>query len=296
MAIPGARTPLGQVYVTATAPAASDPRIAGFTLKANGAICIQNPETFNPLSLFSLGEPGGWYDPNDLTTLFQDDAGTIPVTAPGQVVGRMLDKSGHGLHMIQATEANKPTYGVDALGHGYLQTDGVDDVMNTLANMDFTTTNKATFCVGAYKQSDAVVGSILELSVAANANLRTFGMITPNSVNTPSAAVRSSGSVGFPSAISQPNYPAPMAQVLTGLTDISIPQSIIRINGAQAGVNNANQGTGNYGSFPLYILRRGTGANPFNGRFYGAIVRGAASTPQQVADMEAWMSIRVGVP
>ena len=48
---------------------------------------------FNPLSWFLKGEPGAWYDPSDLTTLFQDSAGTTPVTAVEQPVGLMLDKS-----------------------------------------------------------------------------------------------------------------------------------------------------------------------------------------------------------
>lgn len=44
-------------------------------------------------SLFSAGEPGVWYDPSDLSTLFQDAYGTTPVTAVGQPVGLILDKS-----------------------------------------------------------------------------------------------------------------------------------------------------------------------------------------------------------
>lgn len=44
-------------------------------------------------SLFSNNEVGFAYDPNDLSTMFQDVAGTIPVTAAGQPVGLMLDKS-----------------------------------------------------------------------------------------------------------------------------------------------------------------------------------------------------------
>lgn len=44
-------------------------------------------------SLFANSEQGFAYDPNDLTTLYQDAAGTIPVTAAGQSVGLMLDKS-----------------------------------------------------------------------------------------------------------------------------------------------------------------------------------------------------------
>ena len=43
--------------------------------------------------LFSNQEQGFAYDPNDLSTLYQDAAGTIPVTAAGQPVGLVLDKS-----------------------------------------------------------------------------------------------------------------------------------------------------------------------------------------------------------
>jgi hypothetical protein len=48
---------------------------------------------FSPHILFAAGEQGAWYDPSDLTTLFQDSVGTTPVTTPGQSVGLMLDKS-----------------------------------------------------------------------------------------------------------------------------------------------------------------------------------------------------------
>ena len=45
------------------------------------------------LKLFANGEQGFWYDPNDLSTMYQDVAGTVPVTAVGQPVGLILDKS-----------------------------------------------------------------------------------------------------------------------------------------------------------------------------------------------------------
>lgn len=59
-------------------------------------------------SLFARGEQGGWYDPSDLSTLFQDAAGTIPVTGVEQPVGRVLDKSGRGNHATQTTTASRP--------------------------------------------------------------------------------------------------------------------------------------------------------------------------------------------
>ena len=46
-----------------------------------------------PSGLFTTGVNGAWYDPSDLTTLYQDAAGATPVTAVGQPVGLMLDKS-----------------------------------------------------------------------------------------------------------------------------------------------------------------------------------------------------------
>jgi hypothetical protein len=52
---------------------------------------------FEPYSLFENGEQGAWYDPSDFSTLFDDSAGTTPVSAPGNGadvwVGLMLDKS-----------------------------------------------------------------------------------------------------------------------------------------------------------------------------------------------------------
>ena len=47
---------------------------------------------FSPASLFANGEQGLWYDVSDLSTLFQNTAGTVPVTAVEQPVGLILDK------------------------------------------------------------------------------------------------------------------------------------------------------------------------------------------------------------
>jgi len=58
---------------------------------------------FSPSTLFALNEPGVWYDPSDLTTLFQDTAGTTPVTTPGQTVALALDKSKGGQQSLPTT-------------------------------------------------------------------------------------------------------------------------------------------------------------------------------------------------
>lgn len=62
----------------------------------------------NPADLFAQGEGGMWFDFSDLSTMFQDTAGTVPVTAVGQSVARVNDKSGRGNHATQATAGNRP--------------------------------------------------------------------------------------------------------------------------------------------------------------------------------------------
>ena len=78
------------------------------------AFCIQ-------AVMFGNSERGGWWDPSDISTLFQDTAATTPVTAPGQAVACILDKSGNNNHFIQTTSGYRPVYQVDSNGYPYLQ-------------------------------------------------------------------------------------------------------------------------------------------------------------------------------
>lgn len=48
---------------------------------------------YSPSTLFSSGEVGVWFDPTNITTLYQDINALTQVTAPGQTCALMLDKS-----------------------------------------------------------------------------------------------------------------------------------------------------------------------------------------------------------
>ena len=65
----------------------------GVGLLASTSLSTRNSSAFTPASLFAAGEGGFWLDPSDFSTMFQDSAGTTPVTATGQTVGLILDKS-----------------------------------------------------------------------------------------------------------------------------------------------------------------------------------------------------------
>ncbi|MER9901593.1 hypothetical protein [Mesorhizobium sp. M0130] len=80
--------------------------------------------------MFGGGVDGAWYDPSDLSTLFKDVAGATPVTAAGDAVARVNDKSGNGHNLLQSSAGLRPIYRTSG-GLSWLEFDGVDDTMST---------------------------------------------------------------------------------------------------------------------------------------------------------------------
>ena len=75
-----------------------------------GKAAIFVNETIHSLirKLFANGEQGFFYDPNDLSTMYQDAAGTVPVTGAWQAVGLMLDKrKGLQRNLVKNTDFTK---------------------------------------------------------------------------------------------------------------------------------------------------------------------------------------------
>jgi hypothetical protein len=70
-----------------------------------------------PTNLFKNGQRGAFYDPSDLSTLFQDSSGNTPVTSDGDPVGLMLDKSGNDNHAFQTDNTSRPVYKTDGNLH-----------------------------------------------------------------------------------------------------------------------------------------------------------------------------------
>ena len=78
--------------------------------------------------------------------------------------------------------------------------------------------------------------------------------------------------------------------MLTTTHDIAGSNSVIRRNGVAFAAGTASKGTGNFGNYPLYLFARGGTSLWYSGRFYGAVIRGAASDATQIANAEAWMN------
>ena len=252
-----------------------------------------NTPTFDQqiLKLFSNGEQGFFYDPNDLSTMFLDAAGTIPVTAVGQPVGLIRDKSGRNNHAYQSGSASRPILRKNAVtGANYLEFDGSDDFLQT-GNIDFTVTDKVSLFTGVRRLSDAGVSAIAEFSANSVSNTNSFYLVV---LSNGAPQVNSRGSGNSATASSQ-RFPAPAPVVISSVGDISGKVSKIRANSGGYAVNVGDQGTGNYGNYPLYIGRRGGAALPFNGHIYGLIGIGKLVSDNEIVNIEKELAKRVGV-
>ena len=153
--------------------------------------------------------------------------------------------------------------------------------------------DKAQVFAGVRKLSDATSGTVIELSATWGSNNGTVNVFAPST--TIEYAFGSKGTTAASANVDSSSYEAPITNILTGIGDISGDSAVLRINGAQAASSTADQGTGNYLSYPLYIGRRGGTTLPFNGNIYGLLVRfGANLNNSQVIAAERWLNNKTG--
>lgn len=253
---------------------------------------IGSGSVFNPLSLFTAGEQGIWFDPGDLTTLFQDDAGTVPVTTDGQAVALMRDKSGNAHHAAQTVAGSRPIFRTSA-GLSWLEFDGVDDFLLT-NTVNLTATDEIGVFVGALKLSDATTSLIVESGPLADSN-PSFSLFGPSSAGANKFDFRIRGTTTVIASTTNTAFNAPITAVVTGQGDLSTPPTTLRVNGVQAASTVAAPGGGTFGNQPIYIGRRAGISFPFTGNIYSVIIRGAASDALTVARTEGYTAAKSGV-
>lgn len=230
---------------------------------------------FTPARMFSGGEQGAWYDPSDLSTLWQDTAGTVAVTTAGQSVARMDDKSGRGRNATQATLAKRPTYQVDANGKPYLYFDGTDDsmVIGSLATV--------------------AVGDMVTALLASNGTTTDpqFMVLSNGGTASPWLSVAQDAGTAAPhSGVGTPTHKVNRTAIITDTRDglendlrsLTAPK-ILTVNNADfTGLTGAE-----LSGYP-------TSGWPMMGRIYGVVIHEGLSA-QQLADTESWLAAKAGV-
>jgi hypothetical protein len=175
----------------------------------------------------------------------------------------------------------------DATGFPYyLFFAGVDDSMAT-ASINFTATAQMSVFGGVRKLSDAGQGVVAELSATIASNNGTFLLAAPDGA-TQTFGWDSKGTNQVDAVAT--SLAAPRTAVLTGISDISSDICTIRVNGVQADTDASDQGTGNFGNYPLYIGARAGTSLYLNGRLYSLLVLGRTATATEITNTETWVN------
>lgn len=216
--------------------------------------------TFNQLikSLFSDGTQGIYLNAQDALSV--SDLSSIK------------DLSGNNNHALQANSTSRASLITDPSGYKSLKFDGIDDGYAT-QSINFTATDKVTVIAAVRKLSDTAVGMVAELSVSSFSTAGTFSLRAPQTAGAANVGSYSRGTVQVNPAASVFGLVAPVSVYLSAKMSISTNLNAIIVNGVTSSLPD-NQGTGNYGNYPLYIGRRGGTTLPFNGQIYAILVIG----------------------
>lgn len=196
-----------------------------------------------------------------------------------------------GNHAAQSTSGSRPILRQEVGGAYYLAFDGTNDNLFT-SSVDFSATDKMTVFAGVRKLSDAAQGCVAELSSTIASNNGAFLLAAPDGA-TDTFAWDSKGTLQVDAVAT--GIAAPATRVLTGISDIGGDVCTLRVNGVQADTDTADQGTGNYGNYPIYIGARNKTSLQLNGRIYSLIIRGASTTQTLVSQTENWVAAKSGV-
>lgn len=247
---------------------------------------------FTPLDLFKNGEHGAWYDPSDLSTLFQDAAGTIPVTADGDPVGLMLDKSGNGNHATQSTSARRPVYHTDGVMH-WLEADGVNDFMLTKPVEQIPTdAHGMSIIMAAMRVSNSAI-RVSQYTV--NGNRRGFGTRTLSS-NGGDYLFSAQNSNVFSSNV-QVSIPCPAeSHLMSGRWKGASSKNEARLNSGEWALSSVNLiSSGVSSAQPLELFSINEGETVADGVIYGVVLRKGWLSDEEHSNVEQYIATKAGV-
>lgn len=250
---------------------------------------------WTPADIFTGSVRGVWYDPSDLSTLFQDVPATTPVTTTGQSVALMRDKSGNLHHIAQGVSGSRPTLEHDGTNY-YLNFDGTDDFMSyNIGSALRMQTDDLNVVLGM--KTDTTAGDTVPFARSlANSEAGRYWM----SINsgTFSSAYQYNGSTV---ALATKSFTSTNNHVMGMTVDRSVSNSIaIREDGTATtgtypaeSTNHANSRRFLLGAYNDNIDVGQVGY--FNGRIYGFILWFAPVDSGTTDDAEEWMADKCGV-
>jgi hypothetical protein len=256
-----------------------------------GLLCGGHGALWTPAKLFAGGEAGAWYDPSDLSTVWQDSARTTP-GAVDSPVGAIDDKSGNGNHMTQATANARPILRQSGSLY-YLERDGSNDELFTGA--DFTLqagwmlSAAASYVAGA----DTATRGIVSLA-ASSTNYLLLGL--RQSIEEGRSALRgasASPAVSVTTATAGSNsYPSASPAVI--VSRFQALSHDIRVDGVTGDTEVTTWDDQTVAS-ARFGFRDAGGGSPIAANLYAAVALQRVPTAAELDKLEAWLAGKAGV-
>ena len=250
---------------------------------------------WTPADIFTGAVRGAWWDPSDLSTLWQDVSRTIPVTTTGQSVAMMDDKSGNGHHLSQGSAGRYPLLQHDGTNY-YLDFDGSDDFMSYgIGSQLRMQTDDFNAVLGM--KTDTTAGDTCPFARSLQNSEAGRYWMSINS-GTFSSGYQYNGS-SF--TLATKSFTSTANHVMTMTVDRSANNSMTLREDAAATTGSYTAESNNHANNRRFLL--GAFNDPtdigqvayFNGRIYGMILWFAPVDTGDIDDAEAWMADKTGV-
>jgi hypothetical protein len=254
-----------------------------------GTVTLSGTSTAGPLVGTGVGQR--------VSLTFTPTAGTLTLTVSGTVTDAQLE---FGPTVTQYQRVTTETDYADIGLPRYLSFDGLDDFLRTPtgADINFTSTDEMTVCAGLRKLSDVLQS--LTSSGNPNTNTGAFEALASGWNIQPSRYGAGLRTNTLFRVDSNATFPIPRLDVVTYASKTGAAakgdQLFIRVNGALASDPSDNTQTGgNFGTYPIFIGRRGGTSLPFNGRLNQLVIRNRLTAGSDLANLERFVGQRTGV-
>lgn len=226
-------------------------------------------------TLYGNGEQGVMYIPEPKVlgqqVLWQDAAGTVPVTADGDPVGLMLDLSGNGNHATQPVSAERPVYRTDGVRH-WLQGDGIDDYLTTQPTDSLATDSAGISMAMAARRTGSEALRVSQYGISDSKRVwnTRINATTPDSYSW-GAQLNTTFNNNQPARIATSQN---VTHTMSGRWQGAGSKNEARLNGGDWVLGEAAlASSGVIVQQPIEVFSDDLGARPVSGDFFGIIVR-----------------------
>ena len=267
------------------------------SVDAQGNTATSSDQTFTTTAVFSPADlsPALWLATDDLTTLFQSNAGSTAVASDGNPVGYWGDKSGNAFNLTStANDTTRPTYNTSS-GLSWVTFNGTNSSLQKTAALGLYNAGTASVFM-AVRGNPGTGAYLLDETNSASANAIYAPLksdSTTATTNSPFARNDTSGVIlnalpATPNAYNNSDH-------VIGIVDDGSSFTVYVDGAPQESLLYTRSGISTLNSFGLGSYFRTAASNWWNGRIYNVVATKSVLTTQQINNLTLYQASKAGL-